>query len=228
MNRGIGVVILLSPLCFSFPGGLGGEAAAQKASATYPCGCHINISDVTGDTSASGGGILQSFGSSSQPSANACQSWCATKAAQYVHPQSLSQATAAQACSAGGQNGATIRAYYKTTGMLQTNQWTNSYQPAVALGVLVNKPAITKQGWRCPATWHSNSSGQLGDFTTDIQRCKRLAGSITLNPAPADGTQLSSWGFTWGNEVWAYGSAANGGAPTHGTFVITPKECRFS
>lgn len=203
------------------------RVSTQKALPSYQCNCLIHIANLTGQNTAGGAGALQNFlPASSQPNANACQSWCSAKAAQYVHPQSLSQATATQACLAGAQSGATVLAYYKTTGMPQTSPFANTYQPAVALGVLIKAPAVVKQGWRCPPTWISNTSNQLGDFTDD-QRCKRMAGSITISPAPANGTQLGDWGFSWGNEVWAYGSTANGGAATFGTFVVTPQQCHF-
>lgn len=223
------VVLALTPtdLLRAQAGSRSAKSLAQKVIPSYQCNCVIHIMNLTGQNSAGGVGMLQNFlPASSQPSANACQNWCSSKAAQYVHPQNLSQATASQACLAAAQNGATIRAYYKTTGMLQTGPFANTYQPAVALGVLVNIPAVTKQGWRCPPAWNSNTSNQPGDFTND-QRCKRLAGSITINPVPADGTQLGNWGFSWGNELWAYGSVTNGGAPAFGTFVVTPRQCHF-
>lgn len=226
MKRALFGAALLWPVFFSFSTGGSQMAQAQKALPSYPCGCVIHISNISGQTSVAGAGVLNSTSPPNQATASQCQSACASWAAPYVHPQALSQSTATQACAAGAQNGALIRAYYKTTGMLQTNPFTNTYQPAVALGVLVKTPGTVTQGWRCPAPWLSNTSNQPGGFTGD-QRCKRLAGSITISPLPADGTQISSWGFTWGNEVWAYGTAANGGAASY-TSITTPAQCHFS
>lgn len=64
----------------------------------------------------------------------------------------------------------------------------------------------------CPSAWMSNTN-VAGGITTD-GKCKKLACQESgISPAPPNGTQIGSWGFTWGNGFWAWGSAANGGSP---------------
>jgi hypothetical protein len=64
----------------------------------------------------------------------------------------------------------------------------------------------------CPKGWLSNTSNIDGGVTTD-GRCKKLVCSPIGVVPPPDGTQLGNWGFTWGYELWAYGTKENGGAP---------------
>lgn len=64
----------------------------------------------------------------------------------------------------------------------------------------------------CPKGWAANPTNVDGGVTTD-GKCKKLAClPDTVPPFPPDGTQIGTWGFTWGNGFWAWGSAANGGA----------------
>lgn len=71
-------------------------------------------------------------------------------------------------------------------------------------------------------------------------RCKALAcqpNTVTPYPPngmavgtapPTYGTSAMSWGFSWGNAFYAWGTAANGGAPTNcQTSVLTPAMCKF-
>jgi len=75
--------------------------------------------------------------------------------------------------------------------------------------------------------------------TTD-GRCKKIACQPdTVMPYPTDGTTVgtapppfgtspTSWGFSWENAFYAWGTAANGGAPTDcKTETIKSGECRF-
>ena len=50
-------------------------------------------------------------------------------------------------------------------------------------------------------------------MTTD-GHCKKAActGNM-ISPFPPNGTQIGTWGFSWGNAFYAWGTAANGGAP---------------
>lgn len=90
---------------------------------------------------------------------------------------------------------------------------TRPYFDTVALK-LINKPASPHKEWICPSPWHSNTSNQVGGITTD-GRCKKLHGTYT-GPAFPNGTQLGgNSAFTWGNEIWVYGTSANGGAAVY-------------
>lgn len=76
---------------------------------------------------------------------------------------------------------------------------------------LTNKPATPRMEWVCRAPWRSNTSNQIGGITQD-RRCKKLHGTYT-GPAFPNGTDIGGGNaFTWGNEIWVYGTAANGGA----------------
>lgn len=65
---------------------------------------------------------------------------------------------------------------------------------------------------KCPKGWLSNTTNVNGGPTPD-KKCKKLAcANISVAPLPANGTAVGAWGFTWGNGLWAWGTAANGGA----------------
>jgi hypothetical protein len=63
----------------------------------------------------------------------------------------------------------------------------------------------------CPAGWYSNTTNQLAGVTGD-GKCKKPVCTGISVPPPANGTQVGSWGFTWGDSLIAYGSTENGGA----------------
>ena len=71
---------------------------------------------------------------------------------------------------------------------------------------------------RCPAGWSCNGcSPQVDGGITNDGKCKKLACQPDqILPFPADGTQIGdpAWGFSWGNAFYAWGTTANGGAPT--------------
>jgi len=103
---------------------------------------------------------------------------------------------------------------------------TANYRAAYAIGTLTNQPAVTTYTYQCPPTWYSNTTNVLGGATTD-GKCKKLSAKpLTITPWPLPGTPISSYGFTWYDEVWAYGTAANGGAAI-ATPHVTPASCHF-
>lgn len=64
----------------------------------------------------------------------------------------------------------------------------------------------------CPATWLSRMTNVVGGVTPDGV-CKKLAcDGNTISPPPPNGTPIGTWGATWGNQFWAWGTTANGGA----------------
>lgn len=73
----------------------------------------------------------------------------------------------------------------------------------------------------CPTDWICNGcSPQVNGGVTSDGKCKKLACQPdTITPPPPNGTPIGTWGFTWGNGFYAWGTAANGGAPT---CVTTP------
>lgn len=73
----------------------------------------------------------------------------------------------------------------------------------------------------CPTGWTCNGcSPQVEGGITSDGKCKKLACQPNMiGPPPPNGTQIGTWGFTWGNAFIAWGTAANGGAPS---CVTTP------
>ena len=209
----IGVASALSgALLFSpEPAVLGQVQATQsqsklQAQAAYQC-CYISANNIANHTTPSGALYALNV-INSVPCQNGCVG--ATTALDL-------QVTADTLCNPtyNVPNGSLVRTYYKSP--------SGTYQLAATVGVLTNTPLIPSTQWKCPPTWLSNTSNQLGGITTD-QRCKKQVATISGVPSPPIGTQLGSWGFTWGNEVWAYGTSANGGAAFHPS---TPAQCHF-
>jgi hypothetical protein len=210
----VAATALSTGLVFSFGTSTPVRSQVQqvKTQSQTQCVCYLSVNSLTNNTSPAGS--LYSVSSPATISANSpsqCQSACAARATSNL------QAEASNLCIGGPYNvpnGTTVRGYYKYTG---------TFQFAAVLGVLTNTPLVSSAQWQCPPTWYSNTALQLGGITGD-QKCKKMAGSISGVSAPANGTQLGSWGFTWGNELWAWGSAANGGAAFH---PFTPAQCHF-
>lgn len=194
-----------------------GAGAQSSAALSFPCDCRISKDDLSGKVIATG--TVQIVPVGPQPNFNACHSACGSSSFQHVGSQSV--ATASCNANPPAPNGRLIRAYNKISGIPASN----FYTPARVIGTLVNTPASTQHVWRCPATWLSNTSNQSGDVTTD-GRCKRVAGPIIITPLPDNGTQIGSWGFTWNDRIFAYGSPANGGAAVMHT-TQTPAVCSF-
>jgi hypothetical protein len=73
----------------------------------------------------------------------------------------------------------------------------------------------------CPKGWACNGcSPQVDGGITSDGRCKKLACQPdVISPPPPNGTQIGSpsWGFSWGNAFYAWGTTYNGGAPTCAT-----------
>lgn len=194
-----------------------GAQAQSSSPQSFACDCRISTDDLSGKVIASGTVLPISVGS--QPSFTACHSACGSASMKHVGSQGV--ATASCNANPPAPNGRLIRAYSKLSGIPSSN----FYVPARVIGTLVNTPASTQHAWRCPAPWLSNTSNQSGDVTAD-GRCKRVAGPIIITPLPADGTHIGSWGFTWGNRIFAYGTPANGGAAVKQT-TLTPAVCSF-
>lgn len=70
---------------------------------------------------------------------------------------------------------------------------------------------------RCPKDWYVNTTNELGGITPNWdKKCKKLSCKpMNVNPPFPNGTPLGpngSLGFTWGDELWIFGTPANGGA----------------
>jgi len=196
---------------------------SRDAFADAHCFCKLSCANLTNQTSASMvvkdyGQIATYTGLNAQSDSNqtTCNTLC-TK--NYAAADTGSQAVAAAACALGCPNGSIVLAWSAVG--------TKEYKSAQQIGTLTNTPAVTKS--KCPTGWTCNGcSPQVdGGFTSDGM-CKKVAcNGNTISPYPPDGTQIGnpSWGFSWGNAFYAWGTAANGGAPA--TVVITPAQCHF-
>lgn len=168
--------------------------------------------DLTGTVNLSWSGLTPSFHNRE----TACSTACTSAAA----PSSGSAAIAACACQGGAPNGMHINAY-RAVGN------TGQYDSAQQIGIIKRVAAVTQT--KCPAGWASNTTNVDGGVTTD-GKCKKLWGHIIPPPpAPPNGTPVGTgnppYGFTWGNDIYAWGTTANGGAAV--TTVVTPASCGF-
>jgi hypothetical protein len=147
---------------------------------------------------------------------NDCKARCNATVASLISVET--QKIADCACAAGKPTGTPLRGYSAVG--------TKAYVVAnESMGKLQNTPEIKVTTCKCPTGWLSNTNID-GGVTTD-GKCKKHVGTITSNILPPDGTALGTWGFTWGNGIWAYGSVANGGEPACTTVVTQPNVCKL-
>jgi hypothetical protein len=205
------------------------EPAVSKASPARTmfaatCFCKISKDNLTNLNSASGvlldltGAVGKTYtGLFQQSDANQtdCNTRCTSAAASYTGSQSIATA----ACAAGANNGTVVRAWSAVG--------TREYKSAQQIGVLQKQAQVSQTTCTCPPTWLSSTTNVPGGVTGD-GKCKKEAGScLNISPLPPNGTQIGSWGFTWGNSLVAYGSSANGGAATCVTTIVSPAICKF-
>ncbi len=212
-------VTLFSPLLLSAM--FAAPSARRAPNPLYPCTCVITWQTLPHFSTTAPGMIPPNLTVAPQSDDNMCAQYCSVAASAHY----MSQSVATNACAAGAPNGAVVRAYAKTSGMPPVTPDRNTFHPVNDIGTLIRVPAVARHEWRCPPAWLSNTTNQPGGVTGD-QKCKKLAGGLTLTPHPAPGTQIGNWGFTWNHEVWGYGTPANGGAPIH-IVINTPGICRF-
>ncbi|MFY9619586.1 MAG: hypothetical protein WAM70_16800 [Pyrinomonadaceae bacterium] len=133
---------------------------------------------------------------------------CSKKCSDLVSGRSsIENATAV--CASTNWSGGCVRGY-GYIGAIGTNN-----ADGTAGKLICNAPvaAVTQQ--KCPAGWVCNGcSPQVDGGVTSDGKCKKLACQAnSIAPYPADGTQIGSWGFSWGNAFYAWGTSANGGKP---------------
>lgn len=201
-------------------------ASTSRSMASATCFCKISYDDLTNKKSASGvcldltGTVNKTYtGVFPQNDNNQtdCNTRCTTAAAPHIGSQSI----AACACAAGKPSGTAVRAWSAVG--------TKEYKTAAPIGVLTNQSQVTKTTCTCPASWTCNgcSPQVAGGVTTDGACKKMVCQPFSISPFPPNGTQVGSWGFTWGNAIYAWGTAANGGAPNCVTSVVSPAMCKF-
>ena len=196
----------------------GYNCVTLAAAPPCPCSGVISYSNLTNSVVKSG--VLLDFGTI--PGGPPCGDPGKQSNCTYNVGQKVAQMTAAQrqqlatdACAAGVANGTLIRAYSMVA--------PNSYVLVQTVGTLVNTPQQTQTTCNCPPDWTSNTSNTAGGITTD-GKCKKQVASMTISPAPPN-TNIGTWGFTVGNDIYVWGNSANGGAPVCTTVVTAPKVC---
>jgi hypothetical protein len=142
-----------------------------------------------------------------------CSTKCSTAAAQYAQPGPLKQAVAACACGNGAPNGANIYAWSAVG--------TGPYKTSAPIIAPLHRTAAVVQT-KCPAGWLANMTNVDGGVTAD-GKCKKYSGPLGVTPVPPNGTALGTYGFSWGNGVYAWGTTANGGAAV--TTTISAATC---
>lgn len=195
-----------------------------EAEAKATCFCKISKDNLAGHTSSSGvcqdltsqigktySGVYQQH----QDNQIDCNDRCKQAVMPLIHSQSVANAC----CAIGAPSGAAIYAYSAVGTKVY---WLVPPDGSLPIGNLTNSPAVTQA--KCPAGWLANMTNVNGGVTAD-GKCKKFSGPISITPLPANGTQIGTYGFTWGNQVWAWGTQANGGAAVITT--ITPAVCSF-
>ncbi len=198
---------------------------------TANCFCVISSQDLIGVAHSSSNDICLDLTADLNvhytevfPQKDANRQDCANKCGDYILHNVQNNPTKMQQlancfCAKGVGNGTEIRGY--------GGVGTKEYRQAQTLGHLTNTPAVNTTTCTCPASWLSNSSNQNGGVTTDGKCKRKVCGPIATTSLPPNGTAISTWGFTWGNEIWEYGSVANGGKPNCITVTTSPKVCKI-
>jgi hypothetical protein len=146
-----------------------------------------------------------------------CSKACSDKCSGQAGVNALGGAT--NACALMGWKSGCVRCY-GYIGNIGTNNADGT------VGTFTCQAAVTQQ--KCPRGWVCNGcSPQVDGGVTTDGKCKKVACQPnTISPYPADGTAIGSWGFSWGNAFIAWGTPANGGAPS--TIIITPQSASYS
>lgn len=198
---------------------------SSHAHAAAHCFCDVSTENMNGARSPKD--VFMSFTSNiglsftgifQQSEANQvfCQATCKAAAEAAGRPAIVNATCAAQA-SKGASGLVTVMAYSKAG--------TRPYRIAADFGEVLYKPEVKQTTCVCPVGWLSNTSNAPNGTTAD-GRCKKLSGTYT-GPTFPNGTQIgnNNEAFTWGNEIWIYGSPSNGGKPFCSTMVTQPAIC---
>lgn len=197
--------------------------ALPKISATATCFCVVdafNLTDLQSrmgpclDLTATVNTTYSGLNPEKDDNVKDCNNKCSVAALQLTAAQK--QAIADCVCGFGIANGTIIQAYSAVG--------TKRYRVSQSIGTLTNLPELKTTTCQCPSGWAANTTNVDGGVTADGKCKKAVCGPFSLNP-PANGTAVGDWGFTWGNALYAWGSAANGGAAKCTTVVTRPRQC---
>ena len=199
------------------------------AQAAATCFCKISTDNIEGATSATGT-VIDLTGDPILPSpftglfqqSESRQQFC--QASCSIAAQAVGKPTAMNAACAAHASSTTVIAIgvraYSAVG-------TRTYRVAETFGEAYFHPAIKQTICSCPSGWLSNTSNLPAGVTGD-GRCKKLSGTYT-GPLFQNGTPIGAGGeaFTWGNEIWVYGTAANSGKANCATSVLQASSCTW-
>jgi hypothetical protein len=205
-----------------------GFSLSTKAAAEATCFCVLSTDNIEGRGTTLGfnvdltSRVNQSYsgiGQQSEANQAQCASLCRAQTLNYVNEPG----SGAPFCAAHFPNGTQMGSYSKVGTRNYRAASDTTKTPTRLNVILFSHPFFNLTTYTCPPTWYG-AGNILGGVTPD-GRCKKLAGYLSISPPPANGTQLGNWGFSWGNEMWAYSSPSNGGAPTAQTTTMGTGEC---
>lgn len=204
-------------------------AAAPAGGAT--CFCVLATDNIEGRGTPNGfhvdltGQVNQSYyGFSQQHEDN--QVDCAKRCRAQVVSYTSQAGNAAPFCQAGFPNGKELTGFSKVGTKNYRFAKNSAMNPPMYVAFLKHSPQLSQTTYTCPPTWYTGTTNILGG-TQSENGCKKLAGYLSIQPYPPNGTKLGDWGFSWVNEMWARGTVANGGAATAKTVKGPPAECGF-
>lgn len=97
------------------------------------------------------------------------------------------------------------------------------------IATIHQKPTYTVTTCTCPSGWLANPTNVDGGVTADGKCKKGVCGwSSTVFPGYPANVAIGTWGFTWQNGIYAWGTTANGGAANCVTVTVPAGPCTVS
>ena len=195
--------------------------------ATATCFCKVSYNNLTNQQAGTGicldlTGVVNKTYSGvtpmSEANRNDCNVRCTNVTAALTTAQK--QSIADCVCAAGIATGTPIRSY----SAVGTKDYKSSHQ----IGILTNTAEVANTICKCPIGWLSDTNVDGGVTNNGV--CKKLVcgpWDATAFPPPNPGVVVGTWGFTWQNQLWAFGTTANKGAVVCSTVILTPKVCKI-
>jgi hypothetical protein len=97
------------------------------------------------------------------------------------------------------------------------------------IATIHQKPAYSVTTCTCPKGWLANPTNVDGGVTADGKCKKAVCGwDAAVFPGYPANVAIGTWGFTWQNGIYAWGTTANGGAPNCVTVNYPAGPCTVS
>lgn len=125
-------------------------------------------------------------------------------------------------CAKGITNGTPIN----VTSAVGTGEYQSCGDP---IGTFYQQPAYDVTTCKCPPGWLANTTNVDGGVTSDGKCKKGVCGwdATAFPPPSADATPVGTWGFTWGNGLYAWGTADNHGKASCATVHHDKGPCHW-